>query len=707
MIAFRDKFIVALLVTFCVSPALGQSPERPAASQAQDAQARDAARTAETNRRIRSYLNRPQDSRVEAGPATGEPLPIQPEPYIPPQLLSLWQEDSPASGPGEAPDQEGEGEESVTANPFEAEREQADTEESPAAEEAVEPGDSQFPQAVETGSLSELDPASLGTLRPDSGGLPADIWAGTERPVIAELLRRLPVGQPSPAINQMLEKLLLSAVEIPPAQSEDASDILAIRIEKLAETGKLDLLLSFLAQIAPNQESERVRLVRVNAYLLDGNVDGACSVARSARTFGISPGWVRILAFCDALAGDENSALRSVSLLEETGASPPGYRRLIEGLLFDEQNDSDEVPSLDAFESDAAELAPLYLALYARLNQPPPVELVERSGSRLVAASFATRSDIPPDLRLPVAIRAATGGYYSSENLGQLLMALDYTDADNPLLPRASAGETGDEAGFSDNADPAVQDMRGDGYLLLSAFDAADIFDEAKILGALWRRIVSGARVPLMAGAMAERVGAHDVREWPNSFQRVAFSTALYAGRRDMAERSYRWLQLEADGIDLSAGQELARIWPLAVVAQIDPRLRYRERDAELWWRSMDGLDMDRRAHQATVAFGLLEALGYRVPQRLWDQILLAPAPADEAAPPLGIWRQLLIAGDAGRTGEAMALSTIALGDQGPAATGSTILSTALGALSQVGLDDDARQIALEAMVVNGVGINP
>jgi hypothetical protein len=55
------------------------------------------------------------------------------------------------------------------------------------------------------------------------------------------------------------------------------------------------------------------------------------------------------------------------------------------------------------------------------------------------------------------------------------------------------------------------------------------------------------------------------------------------------------------------------------------------------------------------------------------------------------------------RVGEIVLLSLLAIGDVGPAKIEVGVLSTVLRALLAVGLDQDARALAIEAALANGL----
>jgi hypothetical protein len=98
----------------------------------------------------------------------------------------------------------------------------------------------------------------------------------------------------------------------------------------------------------------------------------------------------------------------------------------------------------------------------------------------------------------------------------------------------------------------------------------------------------------------------------------------------------------------------------------------------------------------------VLDALGERIDRGGWDLFLEAPVHVSVEVPNLGIRYGLRDAARAGQRGETVALAMLALGDAGPAGASALTLGLVVRALRAVGLDDDARAIALEALIEGG-----
>lgn len=116
------------------------------------------------------------------------------------------------------------------------------------------------------------------------------------------------------------------------------------------------------------------------------------------------------------------------------------------------------------------------------------------------------------------------------------------------------------------------------------------------------------------------------------------------------------------------------------------------------------GDDLAQLDRQHTLLLGLLQALGEPITADAWEPVLLdAIVDAAPAMPDAAILRALDGAASAGRVGEAVALALIAIGPDGPDAVHPEALFRAVTALRAVGLEDDARALALEALAAAGV----
>ena len=117
------------------------------------------------------------------------------------------------------------------------------------------------------------------------------------------------------------------------------------------------------------------------------------------------------------------------------------------------------------------------------------------------------------------------------------------------------------------------------------------------------------------------------------------------------------------------------------------------------WWGTPSQAPMPARARNAALLLTLVGALGHEVPAASWERVYAAAGYGAEAAPSPGYLQALVRAARDGRLGEAVLLALVSLGRDGPAAAHPLVLGEVVSALRRVGLEEDARRIALEAVL--------
>ena len=86
-----------------------------------------------------------------------------------------------------------------------------------------------------------------------------------------------------------------------------------------------------------------------------------------------------------------------------------------------------------------------------------------------------------------------------------------------------------------------------------------------------------------------------------------------------------------------------------------------------------------------------------------WMSLMDRRARASVDLPTPQVWNALTLASQAGRLGETVLLSLIALDEAGTAASSPIVLSHVISSLFLVGLEDEARRFAVEAAVIQGL----
>ena len=110
--------------------------------------------------------------------------------------------------------------------------------------------------------------------------------------------------------------------------------------------------------------------------------------------------------------------------------------------------------------------------------------------------------------------------------------------------------------------------------------------------------------------------------------------------------------------------------------------------------------DADDVRAQAIMLFNLLEATGDTVLDAQWEKTVSG---GSTVVPNAALWRQLQSASIAGRIGETIMLSTVALGAGSTGEADPTVLRFVVESLRGVGLDYEARALSIEAAVSAGI----
>jgi len=522
--------------------------------------------------------------------------------------------------------------------------------------------------------LGALDAASIGTLGPDSGGMPAGYWQDTPRAVVAQLLPRLPLPTQSPAVDALARRLLLSQGAVA-AGDVPGQDILAARVERLLAAGRaLDAAQLLKLSLEPVRDPALAGR-QLDALLLAGDDDGACAVAEGMVERDSAPLWQKASAYCFARRGDRERAQLYEALLREVGTKDPAYFALLGGVL----GRPGKLPE------SAEPLSALHLAMYRKLGAQPPAAALTGAGAAELAA-VAQMRELPLEARLEPAERAAAVGALPLAELRALYEQVPTTPERRAEALAVAAAEPG----------PASNAL-----LWQAARQAVDPRERAQLL---LTALGNGRRLgrPLL-GALTFAPLIREMQPTPavTDFAGAAGRALLVAGDTQAA---VGWFRLAVDAGrqgDAPAGRQATELWPLVQVA--DNTLVEYVTDVPLqWWRLKVAQKHEARFREAEVLYSLLEVLGNEVPRQLWDALYAGPLEAQGTAPSAVLVRGAAAAGAAGRSGEAALASLAMMGPGGPGALPVDALGVVVHALLAAGLERDARAIALEALIARG-----
>ena len=214
--------------------------------------------------------------------------------------------------------------------------------------------------------LSSADPESFGLLTAEQGGFGVEMWRGTPRELVAQLLPALPETPRLAAQHSLIRRLLSSTAPAPHALSETQMadmSLLGVRIEKLARIGALSEAARLATLTGLRHNDPAIPKAQAQAHLLLGETGAACTTVRNQLGKSEDVFWQKLAAYCDAMRGDANKAGFALSLLREQAVEEdPAFELMMDQLLG--------TPPADVPEPLA--LTNLHVALYRATNTPFP-----------------------------------------------------------------------------------------------------------------------------------------------------------------------------------------------------------------------------------------------------------------------------------------------------------------------------------------------
>ncbi|MDF1722322.1 MAG: hypothetical protein P1U65_16740 [Minwuia sp.] len=495
--------------------------------------------------------------------------------------------------------------------------------------------------------------SAAGLLVASSGGLGVDLWRGSQAGVVHALYGRMPDTYTSPAARDLARRVLLS-VGTPPAGSDGAA-LLGQRMTHLVTMGEVGSAIALAAASGDIGDPAFSRPL-VDALLLNGDVARACDQVSVQVRGGSRDFWQRASVFCDLQAGRRPDADLTRTILNETGRSTA---------LFDELADA-VADGISVTLDNASAFGPLELAMFRAAPKAALKEIGRPAPA--VAAQLATLPRLTTPQRLDAGEIANRAGTLPTAAVSLILGAPDADLSAGPL--RKAAVSVSNASGIAERAEA-----------LLVLWDAAVAQGDASLAAAM------------AAPALANMIPSADI----GFLAPVAFRMHLLNGAD---ERALGWLELlrrRATAGEGGAIRAQIAALPLAQVSALDP-----VNDRRLGnWRAAnpDGAVADRQWRRILL---LMDAVGSPVSETLWTDALKAAPETGPDAPRIAdaaLWRQLVMASGAGRTGEAAQAALALVGSAGPGALDPVTLATVVGSLRRAGQAATARRLAVEALI--------
>jgi hypothetical protein len=515
-------------------------------------------------------------------------------------------------------------------------------------------GESRF----EVRELSAPDPDGVGILDDRHGGLGSALWGGTNAATVRRLLPRLPVTE-SRAARALSRRLLLTAAAAPEKTAADKSPLLDLRAERLAALGETEGLAALLKAVPSGANSPAMVRAKVESLLLSGDDKGACAEI-AARGLDDS----RFKVFCALSGGKVLEANMALDLMRDRKESDATF------IIAADAMAGTPPPKLDKLTA----LSPLHVAAFRAAKIALPPDVVPTLAPGALAAIVANPLNAL-EVRLLAAERAEALGLVDTDTLRRLYAELTFNAAEAQL-----AQSQGDRT------------PRGRALMLRSIpaepSPAARAGLIARVLAAASERGAFAATARLYAPMIADLAPTPDLASSAPPLARALIA----AGR---AETAGGWLAIAKSDPEAAKAAK-----PVALLARL---ARPSSDPAPIELPPADGLAADAASRRAEVLLSLLSGVGEKVPPALWLASLRDPAVAPALVPRPALRAMARAAAEDVRTGETVLLTLVGLGDSGLDRADPEMLNRAVTHLRMVGLEREARALAVEAALANGL----
>lgn len=531
--------------------------------------------------------------------------------------------------------------------------------------------------AVESQTLGTVNPDVAGVLRAETGSFGAAMWQGTPKGVVENLLPQLPVTTASPALRDLMRRLLLTGAEVP--DGIPSGSLIALRTGLLSSMGDFAGVNALLAVVPNRSQYPDLLRVEVDTRFLTGDVARACRLAHAFIQERRTTYWQKAFIFCQALEGDTASAVLGISLLEELGVQDPVFFNLIDALA--RMSDPTFKPPVIESLSDPT---PLHLALarVAKAQLPSDVIASNRPG---VLRAIAISPNASAELRLEAAERAEAAGALAVDALRQLYASIEFSEEQlkSPLTHAAQL--TG----------PMSRALMYRATLMQT-----EPASQAEALQRVLDVARGGGRYASSARAFLPQLARVPVSRDLAWFAPEVIRAFLISGRNQGAQPWFDLLQDVAQ-TDTHLAAELEALMPVARLSEFEGASTWSLYQFVGWWDTIK--DSEGARDKATMLATVFLALGDVVPASIWSEMIEGTSHTAMLAPYPTHWFLLQNAASQGRVGETVLLSLVSLGDGGPARAEPVVLHHVLTSLRAIGLDREARAMALEAVVAAGL----
>ncbi|MDE2629934.1 MAG: hypothetical protein KGM97_02975, partial [Alphaproteobacteria bacterium] len=380
------------------------------------------------------------------------------------------------------------------------------------------------PQSVEVGTLGTTEGPPAGLLDSPNGGLGESLWSGSKRAAVVDLLSRIPLATPDPAIRALAKRIVLTKAAAPFGQSKRA--LVTLRIEKLLDAGLIDEAGALAAQASVPDDADFMR-VQADALLTANRAADVCGNLTATRLTAGELFWLQLRTYCAAAGGDEATAELTHEVLEAQGNSDKAFDTLADDALTHKNTPPGPIAHPTA----------MHLFLFQQAGLPIPGDVAAAMGTAANVLAVRDARDTA-QTRFAAAERIVRTGAVSAVELRKLSDAQDI-----PLTHVANALTEAQSAPFFAGQvllhRAAQIEPRPDAKVQLVA-EALSLGDRAGLL-------------PLAAGLQSDIVASIKPTAANRAVADLFARALLLAGRPDVAARWTNSSDVLRTVVDLAA----------------------------------------------------------------------------------------------------------------------------------------------------------
>ena len=515
-------------------------------------------------------------------------------------------------------------------------------------------------------------PAVYAPGRPADGGLDGAYWRGTPFALIAEGLARLPIRVASPALRALTIEVLTAPAG--PSRGWMSARLAALRGERLYAMGQLEAAEAAFRSAGISKGDPARAPAEIETKLLLRGPGVACAAvaehSAARRTLYLE----RAAIACGAFAGAHAEAVMRLGHLRERGiAVGEVFGGLVMAQLPELARPLARLRGADAWS----------VRLLAETALPWP-EDAAWLGAPALLRTVAASANGPLAVRIGAAERAFLLGAIDRAALVALYGAVRFS---------------GEALGKAGKHRSSAYTPTKRALLFQAAVQAADPPARIAIL-ANWWHVARTERGELLAALVTAPL-VHDLVPGPEWGENALTISRVLFHAGDL-ERGLAWYG-RLRGTAVNDMEAMMRLGAIAQLAETGGNVRTAA-EADAWAAYERRRDSgDRRiALLAALAKGLAARRNTELTSKNARLGASRGAGARSVDRPPADWREIRMAAETGRQGEAILQLLTALGHDGVVRAEPHALGAAVGVLATLGRGAEARRLAVEAALANG-----